>query len=143
MRLNDTTDVAMRIMIYAASNGTRRFTIDQIVAAYGLPRSTVMKVVNALTQGKFLMAQRGRSGGLHLAQDGAAIKVGDVVRHMETDFSLVACMRPSSDCAISQFCKLKSPLTEARAAFLAVLDEYSIADIMLDPVLFGIRTPAA
>lgn len=143
MRLNDTTDVAMRIMIYAASNGARRFTIDQIVAAYALPRSTVMKVVNALTQGKFLVAQRGRAGGLHLAQQAAAIKVGDVVRHMETDFSLVACMRPSSDCAISQFCKLKSPLTEARAAFLAVLDGYSIADIMLDPVLFGIPTPAA
>ena len=138
MRLNDTTDVALRIMIYGASTGKNLFTIDQIVQAYHLPRSTVMKVVNALTQGHFLTAQRGRSGGLYLSRAAADIKIGEVVRHMETDFSLVECMRPTNKCAIVDCCKAISPLAEAKTAFLAVLDRYTIADIALAPIDFGL-----
>ena len=70
MRLNDSTDVALRIMIYAASVADRMFTIDDIVAAYGVPRSTVMKVVNAL------------------AQPAAEVNLAAIVRHMEPDFGL-------------------------------------------------------
>ena len=138
MRLNDTTDVAMRIMIYATSIGPRLFTIDQVVEVYGLPRSTVMKVVNALTKGQFLSAQRGRAGGLRLSRDADAIRLGDLVRHMETDFDLVECMRPTNRCTISGCCKLISPLAEARTAFLATLDQYTVRDIALAPAEFGI-----
>lgn len=141
MRLNDTTDIALRVMIYAASLGGRRFTIDHVVDAYGVPRSTVMKVVNALTQGKFLLAQRGRSGGLHLAQEAEKIRVGAVVAHMETDFGLVECMRSGNCCAITPSCRLIAPLGEARAAFLAALNRYTVADIAISPADFGLEMP--
>lgn len=141
MRLNDTTDVALRVMIYAASVGGRRFTIDRVVEAYGVPRSTVMKVVNALTQGDFLSAQRGRSGGLHLARPAQEISVKAVVQHMETDFGLVECMRDGNGCAITPSCRLIAPLAEARAAFLAALARYSVADIAIAPADFGLETP--
>ena len=140
MRLNDTTDLALRVMIYAVSIKGRRFTIDHLVEAYGAPRSTVMKVVNALTRGKFLTAQRGRSGGLHLARDAHEIGVGDIVRHMETDFDLVECMRSGSGCTITSSCRLIAPLAAARAAFLATLDTYSIADMAISPSDFGLAT---
>ncbi|WP_102225407.1 RrF2 family transcriptional regulator [Acidimangrovimonas sediminis] len=138
MRLNDTTDVALRVMIYAASVGDRRFTIDQVVEAYGVPRSTVMKVVNALTQGAFLTAQRGRSGGLNLSRAPEDIGVGAIVRRMETDFGLVECMRAGNACTITKCCRLISPLAEARKAFLDVLDTYSVADMALAPMDFGL-----
>lgn len=138
MRLNDTTDVALRVMIYGASTGSHRFTIDQIVEAYNLPRSTVMKVVNALTRGQFLIAQRGRSGGLYLAREAADIPVGEIMRYMETDFDLVECMRSTNNCAIVRCCKMISPLAEAKAAFFGVLDNYSVSEIALTPVDFGL-----
>ncbi|MEO1952578.1 MULTISPECIES: Rrf2 family transcriptional regulator [unclassified Thioclava] len=138
MRLNDTTDLALRVMIYAASMKDRRFTIDHLVAAYHAPRSTVMKVVNALTRGEFLTAQRGRSGGLGLARAAQEIGVGTIVRHMETDFDLVECMRSDGDCTITASCRLISPLAEARATFLATLDNYTIADIAISPRDFGL-----
>lgn len=141
MRLNDSTDIALRIMIHAASTGGHRITIDQIVAHYHLPRSTVMKVVNALTQGGFLSAQRGRSGGLTLARDAGDIPVSALVEHMETDFALAECMRPGNACTITRRCRLISPLEEARRAFLAALARYSVADIALMPAEFGLTAP--
>jgi len=141
VRLNDTTDIALRVMIYAASVGGRRFTIDQLVEAYGVPRSTTMKVVNALTQGNFLAAQRGRSGGLHLARAAEEIGVRDIVQHMETDFGLVECMRGENRCAITPRCRLIAPLAEARAAFLTALEKYSVSDIAISPADFGLEMP--
>ncbi|TPE50998.1 RrF2 family transcriptional regulator [Amaricoccus solimangrovi] len=144
MRLNDSTDIALRVMIYAATAGERRFTIDRIVEVYAVPRSTVMKVVNALTQGAFLAARRGRGGGLSLARPAAEISVGDIVRHFETDFALVECMRAGNACAITPRCRLIAPLREAKAAFIAVLDRYSVADLAISPADFGLgpfRTP--
>ncbi|MDS9468750.1 Rrf2 family transcriptional regulator [Paracoccus sp. MBLB3053] len=133
MRLNDSTDMALRVMIYATTRGDRLFTIDELVTVYRLPRSTMMKVVNALTRGDFLRAQRGRSGGLRLARPADEIIVGAVVRHLETDFGLVECMRTGNQCVITCRCRLIAPLQRALEAFLAVLDGYTIADIALTP----------
>ncbi|WP_134682238.1 RrF2 family transcriptional regulator [Paracoccus ravus] len=136
MRLNDTTDMALRVMIYAATRVDRLFTIDQLVAVYRFPRSTVMKVVNALTRGDFLAAQRGRAGGLRLARPADQISVGAVVRHLESDFGLVECMRTGNQCIITCQCRLIAPLQRAMEAFLEVLDGCSIADIALTPADF-------
>lgn len=138
MKLNDTTDLALRIMIYAASVHPRRFNIDQIVQAYGLPRSTIMKVVSSLTQGNLLAAQRGRGGGLYLARAASDISVSEVIQHMETDFDLVECMRTGNNCTITKSCKLISPLMAARKAFIETLGQYSVADVALAPRDFGI-----
>lgn len=97
-----------------------------------------MKVVNALTQGRFLAAQRGRAGRLDLSRVAKETGVGAIGRHMETDFDLVECMRSGDGCAITCCRRLISPLVEARGAFLAVLDKYSVADIALAPEDLGL-----
>lgn len=135
MRLNDSTDIALRIMIFAATCN-RLFTIDEIVAVYRLPRSTVMKVVNALTRGQFLTAQRGRSGGLRLSREAGQISVGAVVRHLEGDFGLVECMRTGNQCVITGSCRLIAPLQQALEGFLVALGACTIADIALTPADF-------
>lgn len=136
MRLTDSCDVALRVLIFAASHGDRLITIDEIVTVYGLPRGTVMKVVNALTRGKFLTAQRGRSGGLRLARPPAEIRISDVILHVEPDLKLVECMRSGNQCVITRDCKLISPLNKAMRAFLDTLRDYSIADMILPETAF-------
>jgi Rrf2 family nitric oxide-sensitive transcriptional repressor len=50
---------------------------------------------------------------------------------MEENMDLVECFdAASSQCAIEPACGLRSPLREALEAFLAVLDRYTIADLV-------------
>lgn len=133
MRLADMTDIAFRILILAGSHPDQLLRVDSIIAVYDLPRGTVKKVVTGLTQAGFLTAQRGRSGGLLLARSSAEINLGQVTRAVEPDFGLVECMRPNNACAITGPCRLKSPLRAAQQAFLATLDAYTLADILLEP----------
>ena len=74
----------------------------------------------------------GRGGGLRLALPPGEIVVGAVVRQTEDDLALVECFGGGA-CAITAPCRLRRVLGEALAAFLAVLDRYTLADLLGAP----------
>jgi Rrf2 family nitric oxide-sensitive transcriptional repressor len=52
---------------------------------------------------------------------------------MEPHFNVVECFDPTTNhCPITPACGLAHVLVEARDAFLAVLDRYTLADLILD-----------
>lgn len=133
MQLTKFTDYALRVLIYTQGAGDRLVTIDQISDAYGISRSHLMKVVNVLTREGYLIAVRGRSGGLRLGMPPDEICVGAVVRATEPDFHLVECHADSGQCVISSHCKLRGIMGDALGQFLAVLDQYTLVDLALKP----------
>lgn len=131
MRLTTYTDYGLRLMMYVGLKGGELATIQEIADAYGISKNHLMKVAYDLGRHGFLETVRGRGGGLKLARPPERIKLGDVVRRMEDDFVLVECFEPGSDhCRITQACRLKGVLGEALKAWLAVLDKYTLADLL-------------
>ena len=57
-----------------------------------------------------------------------------MVLHTEAGFDLVDC----GSCVIAPACALTAALHEARKAFMAVLDDYSLADLVEDRIA-GLR----
>lgn len=126
MRLTRYTDYAMRVLFYLAARPGRQCSIAEISRAYAISHSHLTKVVNDLVNAGYLASARGRSGGIRLARDPREIRLGAVVRHTEDGLALVDC----ADCALAPACGLTGVLDEALAAFLAVLDRYSLHDVM-------------
>ena len=93
MRLTQWTDYALRVLMYCASHQQREHapTIAEIAEVHGISRSHLMKIVMELSAKGWLSTTRGRGGGLRLVQDPSQIVVGEVVRQMEEDFTLVEC----------------------------------------------------
>src|SRR5690606_28290408 len=59
------------------------------------------------------------------------IGVGEIVRHTEPDMALVPCFNPvNSHCVIMPACVLRGALEKARAAFVEVLDGYTLGDLI-------------
>jgi Rrf2 family transcriptional regulator, nitric oxide-sensitive transcriptional repressor len=58
------------------------------------------------------------------------INVGEVVGRMEPDMEVVACFGDPGICIIQPSCVLKGALAEALDAFTAVLDRYTLADLI-------------
>jgi Rrf2 family nitric oxide-sensitive transcriptional repressor len=131
MRLTVYTDYSLRVLMYVALHPDRRPTIGQIASSYGISRNHVMKVVHQLGVAGYIETVRGQSGGMRLRRSAEEINLGEVVRRTEPDLALVPCFEPTnSSCVITPACKLRRALHEARAAFLAVLDGYSLADLV-------------
>jgi Rrf2 family nitric oxide-sensitive transcriptional repressor len=130
MKLTRYTDYAMRVLIHLGSrddgSGDGLSSIAEIARAYDISQNHLMKVVQDLGRAGFVETVRGRGGGIRLGRPPRVINLGELVRHTEAGFDLVDC----SSCKIAQACTLPRVLAEATRAFLSVLDNYSLADLL-------------
>lgn len=143
MQLTKFSDYSLRVLMYAHAAGDRLVTIEEMAGSYEISRAHLMKVVNALTRAGYLTAVRGRAGGLKLARPADDIRLGDVIRMTEPDFALVECFSSGGQCVIGGCCRLPAVLRRALAAFLAELNQHTLASIALRPKDFREVFPEA
>ncbi len=130
MRLTVFTDYALRVLMYLALESDRRVRIRDIAEAYEISHNHLMKVVNKLARAGLVESSRGVSGGLTLARSPDELTVGEVVRQCEEDVALVECFREDNACVITPDCVLRQVFSDARSAFMLVLDQHTIADLV-------------
>ncbi|MCX2561674.1 Rrf2 family transcriptional regulator [Acetobacter farinalis] len=138
MRLTLHSDYALRTLLYLGVHSGWRVSIHEVAQVYGISENHLVKVIHHLGRGGFVDTLRGRNGGLMLARPAEQICLGDVVRHTEDDMALVGCMtepgkesgRAGEDCLLARACTLRGVLGEALGAFMAVLDNRTLADLL-------------
>lgn len=130
MRITAYTDYSLRVLIYLALRRDELSTIREIAGAYNISRNHLMKVVHQLQRQGYITTVRGKQGGMELSRPPAEINVGQVVRDMEPDLSLVECFDADGQCVITPHCFLKSVLARALQGFMAELDKYTLADLV-------------
>jgi Rrf2 family nitric oxide-sensitive transcriptional repressor len=134
MQLNVFTDYSFRVLIYAAVHSGRRCTAEEISIAFNISRHHIVKVVNGLQHLGYLETQRGRGGGFVLARAPKRIRLGEVVRQAEGSLAVAECFdRKTNTCPLARGCGLSGVLAEASDAFFAVLDRYTLADLVARP----------
>jgi Rrf2 family transcriptional regulator, nitric oxide-sensitive transcriptional repressor len=130
MRLTTFSDYTLRTLIYLALRPGALCTIDEIAEAYGISANHLTKVVHQAAQAGEVQTVRGQRGGLRLAGAPTNITIGAVLRRTEPDLDIVPCFGSGAACCIQPACALQRTLQEALAAFLAVLDRVTIADLV-------------
>ena len=130
MRITRYTDYSLRVLMYLALRDDELSTIQEISESYGISKNHLMKVVQALNNQGYLIASRGKNGGLRLNGDAADINIGTLVRDTEQDLALVECFSNKDNCAITPACHLKKVLAEALESFFEVLDQYTLEDLL-------------
>ncbi|WP_226656752.1 Rrf2 family transcriptional regulator [Pseudalkalibacillus hwajinpoensis] len=134
MRLTNYTDYSLRMLIYLGSMKKNNLaSIQEIADAYQISKNHLMKVAHELGKKGYIETIRGRNGGLRLALLPNEINVGEVVRSTEEDFNLVECFdKENNACVISPACRLKHVLHTALSAYFEVLDQYQLADLIVN-----------
>ncbi|MBO0503240.1 Rrf2 family transcriptional regulator [Aeromonas veronii] len=129
MRLTSYTDFGLRALLYLATLPEGELSsVAKVSALYGVSRNHMVKVVNQLVKLGYLQSQRGKNGGIRMACDPATINIGQVIRALEGNLDGIDCGSPA--CHIVSVCLLKSALKEAMDAFLAVMDSYTLHDLL-------------
>lgn len=124
MKLSLYSDYAMRVMIHLAAKD-EKVSIREVAHIYNISQNHLMKVVQDLAGAGFIEAIRGRNGGIRLAKPADEINLGSILRHTEKLTDLFVC----EGCIIAPACGLPVVLREATAAFVAVFDRYSLAEV--------------
>lgn len=131
MRVSTYSDYALRVLMQAALRSPERITVDEVAESFGISRHHLVKIVHDLGRNGYLATRRGIGGGFTLALPPEKIRLGDVVRLGEESETVIDCKdRQNRFCRIFPACRLKGVLDEAAASFFAVLDSYTLADLL-------------
>lgn len=133
MRLSSFSDYSLRVLMYLGAQPGRLVTIAEIAGSYGISGNHLMKVVHQLGRLGYLETVRGKGGGMRLGKAPEEIRLGEVIRQTEVDWVLVECFSTGASCPIQAACGLPPILDEALAAMFAVLDQYTLADLLHKP----------
>jgi Rrf2 family nitric oxide-sensitive transcriptional repressor len=129
MRLTSFADFGLRALMRLAGEPERLFTTEEIAEEFHISRNHLVKVIQDLAAAGYVKTQRGAGGGFRLAKSAEEIRLGEVVRMLETGQALVECFRADGGaCVLTPRCGLASKLAKAQEAFYRVLDATSLAE---------------
>lgn len=132
MRLTSFTDYGLRMLMRMASAPERAFSTADLAREFGLSRNHLSKIMQRLARAGVVETRRGGGGGATLARPPEALRLGALVALLEEDQPIVACFAEgASGCTIEPCCRLKARLRSAERAFIADLDQATLADIAL------------
>lgn len=133
MQLTQFTDYSLRALIFIGLRENNHCSVSDIAKSYGISRNHLVKVVNHLSQLGYVQTIRGYNGGVKLSMRPSEINIGEVVQKVEPNFHIVECFDGvKNNCLISPACKLKHALYKAQRSFLDVLNEYTLADVLIN-----------
>jgi Rrf2 family nitric oxide-sensitive transcriptional repressor len=138
MMLTRFSDYSLRVLMFAAVQGDRSFSVSEVATIYGLSKNHLAKVINRLVRCGHLKARRGRRGGVWLGRDPRSIRLGALVRLTENESPLVECFAARSNrCRLTPACRLKGALAQALDAFYCSLDQRTLADLVDNRATLG------
>lgn len=130
MRITRYTDYSLRVLLFVALKDKQISTIGEIADAYGISKNHLRKVVHELSVKGYLMASRGKNGGMYLKGRPEDINIGALVRDLEPDLEIVECFGESQSCVLTPACDLKKAFHNALQAFFECLEKYTLADLL-------------
>ena len=136
MQLNRFTDLGIRVLMYLSSVDGPSVTIGRLAEDLQVSKNHLVKVVHFMAQQHWLLTTRGKSGGVALSKRPEDYAIGDVVRVLEQNSihgeRLINCQQPP--CVLLPACGLPAILQSALEQFYQFLNQYSLADVVKQPV---------
>ncbi len=130
MKITQFTDYSLRLLLYLLRERDRVVTVREVAEYYAISAEHLKKIVRQLVDLGHIQTVRGKHGGLRLARDPAEINLGTLFREEES-LDLLPCFDGDDACPLMS-CRLRATVDEALAAFLAVFDGKTLADLSGD-----------
>ncbi len=89
--ISQTTEYALRAVVYLAQHPHESWTTRQIAAATRVPAGYLSKVLQGLSRSGLISSQRGRHGGFQLTHEPGELTVLEVVNAVEPIRRITSC----------------------------------------------------
>jgi Rrf2 family protein len=131
---SQTTEYALRVVVYLASIDGLAATTGQIAEATRAPVGYLAKVLLSLSKARIIRSQRGPHGGSVLMRPADQITVYDVVQAVDPIERITTCPLGLANHGVN-LCPLHRRLDEAIASVEAAFRASTIAELVAEPAL--------
>jgi Rrf2 family protein len=137
MKLSKRGEYALRSMInlgIAAKVNRSLVRVTELAKAEDLPVKFLEQVMQQLREAGFVESERGKHGGYRLAKPASQILIGQIVRLVDGPLAPIGCVSLSAyepcNCPDQEHCGLRMLMLDVRNAIAAILDRYTLADVV-------------
>ncbi len=122
-------------MINIGMNESRNiFNVAQISKEENIPEKFLEQILLLLKKAGFLNSKRGVGGGYLLVKPLKEIRVGQIIRLMDGPLAPITCVSQTAygrcSCPDEKTCGLRLVMLDVRNSLSALLDNFTIADIV-------------
>jgi len=131
LRLQITTDYAIRVMLFMAQQGGKVSTAEAAAKELGISCSYFNKVAWKIKMAGFLESVQGPSGGYRISKNAADITLYDIVTAMEGDICINRCLDENGFCSrnATQTCPVRKALETLQNQMIDALKNVKIRDL--------------
>ena len=137
MKLSKRGEYALRSLInlgIAAKVGRSLVRVTELAKAEDLPIKFLEQVMQQLREAGFVESERGKHGGYRLAKPASQIHIGEIVRLIDGPLAPIGCVSQTAyepcNCPDEVHCGLRMLMLDVRNAIAAILDRYTLADVV-------------
>jgi Rrf2 family protein len=137
MKLSKRGEYALRSLInlgIAAKVGRSLLPVTELAKAEGLPVKFLEQVMQQLREAGYVESVRGKHGGYRLAKPAVQIAIGQIVRLIDGPLAPIGCVSQTAyepcNCPDEAHCGLRMLMLDVRNAIAAILDRYTLADVV-------------
>ena len=137
MKLSKRGEYALRALIdlgIASELGWPMLQISELASKEKLPIKFLEQIFTQLKAAGYVKSRRGKFGGYSLARPVSRIKFGAVIRLIDGPLAPIRCVSATSyercSCPDEVHCGLRMLMVDVRNAITAVLDRFTLADIV-------------
>ena len=137
MKLSKRGEYALRALIdlgIASELGWPMLQISELASKEKLPIKFLEQIFTQLKAAGYVKSRRGKFGGYSLARPMSRIKFGAVIRMIDGPLAPIRCVSATSyarcSCPDEVHCGLRMLMFDVRNAITAVLDRFTLADIV-------------
>ncbi|HEV8484784.1 MAG TPA: Rrf2 family transcriptional regulator [Blastocatellia bacterium] len=133
MKIGSKGDYGLRALIDLAERfeSGRITQAKDIAERQAIPKDYLSLIMIDLRKAGLIESARGPTGGYRLAYKPEEITMGQALRSLEAEVSLIDCVTELgfTQCSISLRCRMRKVWMEANSAVTAILDRTTIADL--------------
>jgi Rrf2 family transcriptional regulator, iron-sulfur cluster assembly transcription factor len=130
--LSQTSEYALRAVLYLARHHGERISADTIARALGAPSNYMSKTLHQLARAGVVEGTRGRTGGFRLAIPASKLTVARVADTFGTPAGRPICLLGDRPCNARNPCSVHHRWTAVTEAMTTPLATTTIADLLQD-----------
>jgi len=137
MKLSKRGEYALRSLInlgIAAKVERSLVRVSELAKAEDLPVKFLEQVMQQLREAGYVESERGKHGGYRLAKADSQIRIGEIVRLIDGPLAPIGCVSQTAyepcNCPDEAHCGLRMLMLDVRNAIAAILDRYTLADVV-------------
>ena len=131
MKLNNTSQYAIRIVTFIVQNGSKnKYNAKDISEKLSIPYKYLTRMMTQLVEANIIVSTRGREGGYSIEKELSEIKIGDILEAVKESLYQKECLLGNGPCNERKKCVLHDKWTSPKKAISDMFRNTTLEDLL-------------